>query len=175
MLSFSNRRMRSADFKIWRHWVLLVRQGVRVLPHLTNQTYFNSMNRLQITDPFQNSSWTPSKHYCNSSKKHSVTSLSASCWNCNSVLKAFKMSFEMDQLSGDDSSSWSKFGSSDEEVHELLVEQEALSDVIFWNPLTACVCSRKTTWRRKFIDFMNFNERFLINYNELDLQTSEVT
>ena len=31
------------------------------------------------------------------------------------------MSFEMDQLSGDDSSSSSKFGSSDEEVHELLV------------------------------------------------------
>ena len=42
------------------------------------------------------------------------------------------MSFEIDQLSGDDSSSWSKFGSSDEEVHELLVEQEALSDVIFF-------------------------------------------
>ena len=39
------------------------------------------------------------------------------------------MSFEIDQLSGDDSSSWSKFGSSDEEVHELLVKQEALSDV----------------------------------------------
>ena len=38
----------------------------------------------------------------------------------------------MDQWSGDDSSSWSKFGSSDEEVHELLVEQEALSDVIFF-------------------------------------------
>ena len=43
------------------------------------------------------------------------------------------MSFEMDQLSGDDSSSLNKFGSSDEEVHELLVEQlqEALSEVIF--------------------------------------------
>ena len=84
------------------------------------------------------------------------------------------MSFEMDQLSGDDSSSLNKFGSSDEEVHELLVEQlqEALSEVIFWNPLTAYVCSRKTTWRRKFVDFMNFNERFLLNYNELDLQTS---
>ena len=50
-----------------------------------------------------------------------MTSLSASCWNCNSVLKAFKMSFEMDQLSGDDSSSSSKFGLSDAEVHELLV------------------------------------------------------
>ena len=36
----------------------------------------------------------------------------------------------MDQLSGDDSLSGSMFGSSDEEVHELLVEQEALSDVI---------------------------------------------
>ena len=33
-----------------------------------------------------------------------MTSLIA-CWNCNSVLKAFKMSFKMDQLSGDDSSS----------------------------------------------------------------------
>ena len=53
-----------------------------------------------------------------------MTSLSASSWNCNSVLKAFKMSFEMDQLSGDDSSSLNKFGSSDEEVHELLVEQK---------------------------------------------------
>ena len=50
-----------------------------------------------------------------------MTSLSASCWNCNSVLKAFKTSFEIDQLSGDDSSSSSKFGSSDEEVHELEV------------------------------------------------------
>ena len=49
----------------------------------------------------------------------------------NSVLKTFEMSFEMDQLSGDDSSSYSKFGSSDKEVRELLVEQEALSDVIF--------------------------------------------
>ena len=58
-----------------------------------------------------------------------MTSLRASCWNCNRVLKAFKMSFEMDQLSGNDSSSSSKFGSSDEKVHELLVEQEALSDV----------------------------------------------
>ena len=85
------------------------------------------------------------------------------------------MSFEMAQLSGDDSSSWSKFGSSDEEVHKLLVEQEALSNVIFWNPLTACVCSRKATRRRKFVDFTNFKERFLFNYNELDLQTSGVT
>ena len=30
-----------------------------------------------------------------------MTSLSASCWNCNSILKAFKRSFEMDQLSGE--------------------------------------------------------------------------
>ena len=57
----------------------------------------------------------------------------------------------------------------------LQFQQEALNDVIFSNPLTACVCSRKTTWRRKFVDFMNFNERFLLNYNELDFQTSEVT
>ena len=55
-----------------------------------------------------------------------------------------------------------------------LFQQEALGDVIFSNPLTACVCSRKTTWRRKFVDFMNFNKRFLLNYNELDLKTSEV-
>ena len=57
----------------------------------------------------------------------------------------------------------------------LQFQQEAFNDVIFSNPLTACVCSRKTTWRRKFVDFMNFNERFLLNYNELDLQTSRVT
>ena len=25
------------------------------------------------------------------------------------------------------------------------------------------------------VDFMNFNERFLLNYNELDLQTAGVT
>ena len=33
----------------------------------------------------------------------------------------------------------------------------------------------KDNWRRKFVDFMNFDERFLLNYNELDLQTSAVT
>ena len=58
-----------------------------------------------------------------------MTSLSASCWNCNSVLKAFKMSFEMDQLSGDDSSSSSKFGSSDKEVHELLVVNSQVTGI----------------------------------------------
>ena len=58
-----------------------------------------------------------------------MTSLSASCWNCNSVLKAFKMSFEMDQLSGDDSSSSSKFDSSDAEVHELLVVNSKVTGI----------------------------------------------
>ena len=84
----------------------------------------------------------------------------------------------MDQLSGDDSSSWSKFGSSDEEVHELLVEQEALSDIIIILKSADRMRLLKKddkSWHRKFIDFMNFNERFLLNYNELDLQTSEVT
>ena len=58
-----------------------------------------------------------------------MTLLSASCWNCNSVLKAFKMSFEMDQLSGDDSSSSSKFGWSDKEVHELLVVNSQVTGI----------------------------------------------
>ena len=39
------------------------------------------------------------------------------------------MSFEMDQLSGDDSSSSSKFGSSDEEVHELLVVNSQVTGI----------------------------------------------
>ena len=66
----------------------------------------------------------------------------------------------------------------DEEVHKLLVEQEALSDIIIILKSADRMRLLKKddkSWHRKFIDFMNFNERFLLNYNELDLQTSEVT
>ena len=37
---------------------------------------------------------------------------------------------------------------------------------------TACVCSRKTTWRRKFVDIWTSTNDFSLTYNELDSQTS---